>query len=513
MKKINILFGLLVGTLTFTSCSDSFLEQDDPIKQSANEYYKDSTHVVQSIIAAYSPTEWNDWNGYQYSPQNVMSEIMGDDFFVGGSGPGDNKFWHLMANYESTPTECLTGIWTNMFTGVKRCNDAVKYIEEFKENVTEKTYKSWNAEARVLRAYYYIWLWKFYGNIPYFTVNTTSGYSYPQLPAAEIYENVIADLEEVIALNVLPMEWDEDNLGRVSQAMAYMLYADYVMYQNDASRYSKALGYMKDIINDSHYGLHSDYKELFESAGEWCEETIFEVNYSDDKTFRGWGHDDAIYAGGTVVPRLCSAPMAIAAIGANDGWGFAPVRPSTYEMFARNDVRRDVSILDVRPYTEGNPDFQPRYQNTGFWMGKNYAYAVNCERSTGDQQLNYNYNLRVYRYAETLLNAAELLVRTNGDLALAKSYITKVRQRAGLVSEVEPTLDNIIQERHLEFVSEGKRYWDLVRTDKASTVLVAEPDVPNSERTNSWNKEKNMYLPIPYTEMAADPNLVQNPGY
>ena len=96
---------------------------------------------------------------------------------------------------------------------------------------------------------------------------------------------------------------------------------------------------------------------------------------------------------------------------------------------------------------------------------------------------------------------------------MAKSYITKVRQRAGLVSEVEPTLDNIIQERHLEFVSEGKRYWDLVRTDKASTVLVAEPDVPNSERTNSWNKEKNMYLPIPYTEMAADPNLVQNPGY
>ena len=135
MKKINILFGLLAGTLVFTSCSDSFLEQDDPIKQSANEYYKDSTHVVQSIIAAYSPTEWNDWNGYQYSPQNVMSEIMGDDFFVGGSGPGDNKFWHLMANYESTPTECMTGIWTNMFTGVKRCNDAVKYIEEFKERL------------------------------------------------------------------------------------------------------------------------------------------------------------------------------------------------------------------------------------------------------------------------------------------------------------------------------------------------------------------------------------------
>ena len=37
---------------------------------------------------------------------------------------------------------------------------------------------------------------------------------------------------------------------------------------------------------------------------------------------------------------------------------------------------------------------------------------------------------------------------------------------------MEPTIDNIINERRLEFVGEGKRYWDLIRTDKAASVLV-----------------------------------------
>lgn len=524
MRKINILsIGLLTAAMTLIGCSDSFLEVESKTQQTAEEYYSNPEVMIQSIVAAYSPCEWNDWNGSQYAPQNLMSEIMGDDFYVGGSGPGDNKFWHLMSNYESTPNECLTGIWSNMYSGVKRCNDALQYIEAAKEKLSETEYKALNAEARVLRAYYYVWLWKFWGNIPFFTENVTSGFTYPQLSADEVYANIVADLEGAISAKALPMYWDEDNLGRMSQAAAYMIYADYVMYQKDQGRYQQALTYMKEIINDNHYDLHADYKELFESAGEWCEETVFEVNYSDDKTFRGWGSGDAIFAGGTVVPRLCSAPIAIKEIGANDGWGFAPIKQATYDMFQAGDVRRDVCILDVRPYTEvsrnGNDvvykdGFSPRYQNTGYWMGKNYAYAVNCERSTGDKQLNYNYNLRVYRFAETLLNAAELSLLTGGDAAGdAKTWLNRVRTRAGLNNMDKATIENILDERHHEFVSEGKRYWDLVRTGNAATVLRADADKdPLSERTNNWTEAKK-YLPIPYTELAADPNLVQNPGY
>ena len=349
--KHNILYiGFLGAAMMLTSCSEDFLEVKSHTQEYADEYYKDADHISQSLVAAYSPLEWNDWNGVQYCPQNIMSDIMADDIWPGGASRTDNQFWHLMANYEAIPTNTMTGLWSNMYSGVKRCNDLLQYAETSRDNLTDEQYNSWTAQARVLRAYYYNLLWKFYGNIPYYTVNPTGDYHAPQLTADSVYANVITDLEGAINLNALPMYWDEDNLGRVSQAMAYMLYAEMVMYQNDQTRYSKALAYMKNIINDSHYGLVDDYASIWTSDGEWSKESIFEVNYTDDKSFRGWGTGDAIIAGGTVLPRVISVPGGIADLGVDDGWGFAPVRTSAYNMYVSNDTRRDASILDVRAY-------------------------------------------------------------------------------------------------------------------------------------------------------------------
>ena len=120
--------------------------------------------------------------------------------------------------------------------------------------------------------------------------------------------------------------------------------------------------------------------------------------------------------------------------------------------------------------------------------------------------LNYNNNLRVYRFAETLLNAAELLVLTNGDNEEAARYVNRVRNRAGLNSLSTVTQDVIINERDLEFLGEGKRYFDLVRTGKASSVLV--PD-SYGYRTNTWSQKKK-YIPIAQAELDSDPSLVQN---
>lgn len=120
--------------------------------------------------------------------------------------------------------------------------------------------------------------------------------------------------------------------------------------------------------------------------------------------------------------------------------------------------------------------------------------------------MNYNNNFRIYRFSETLLNAAELIARNAGS-GDAKEYLDRVRKRAGLITELEPTVDNIIEERHLEFVGEGKRYWDLVRTGKASTVLV--PD-EYGYRTNTWSVNKK-YLPIPQSAIdSAQGSLTQN---
>ena len=127
--------------------------------------------------------------------------------------------------------------------------------------------------------------------------------------------------------------------------------------------------------------------------------------------------------------------------------------------------------------------------------------------------MNYNNNKRIYRYAETLLNAAELLILTGGSAAEAAGYVNEVRNRAGLGNLTSVTIDDIFNERHLEFCGEGKRYFDLVRaegipgiTQKASNVLV--PD-SYGYRTNSWTPSKK-YIPLAQSELDADPTLVQN---
>lgn len=271
MKKKSI-YCLLAAAIVLTGCKDDFLEVESYTQFDGETYYSDSTHIFQALVAAYSPLEWNDWNGAEYNPQNIMSDIMADDVWPGGASAMDNQYWHLMMNYEAQPLKCMAGLWSNMYTGIKRCNDLLSYAKTAHSSegrargfeLSDHAYSQWTVEARVLRAYYYNMLWKFYGNIPFYDQNvTTPPYFATQLTADQVYDNVIQDLESAIAADVLPMRWTGDDLGRVSQAMAYMLYAEMVMYQNDAARFPKALTFMRDIIADITYDLHGDYSDLW----------------------------------------------------------------------------------------------------------------------------------------------------------------------------------------------------------------------------------------------------------
>lgn len=510
MKTIKIFSGLLLAvSVVATGCSDDFLEVTPPTQNPIEEYYTTEDHVYEALVAAYDPLHWPDWDGSQYNPVNIMSDIMADDIWVGGSDRTDNQFWHLMMNFEANPENCMSSLWSCEFSGVKRCNDVLTYIGWAAGNISDGNKASWAAQARVLRAYYYCNLWKFWGNIPFYMENLEFPYLAGQKSADDVYEAVITDLEDVINAGALPMRWEdsgaESNVGKVSQAMAYMLYADMVMYQNDESRYAKALQYMQEIINDPSYDLLDSYSAIFEETGEWSKESVFEINYKSQNAVRSY--NSPLVAGGTCLPRLIT-PYGYSANagdteGIDQGWGFAPVRLETYQRYADGDERRDVTCFDANAHGT----YERRYQDTGYFLGKYIARTANLEGQLADGDLNFNNNLRVYRYAETLLNAAELLVRTGGDTGLASRYLNRVHSRAGLTDYVEPTIDNIIFERQLEFVGEGKRYWDLVRTGKAATTLV--PD-RYGYRTNTWSESKK-YLPIPQAEIdAAQGTLTQN---
>ncbi|MCM1067792.1 MAG: RagB/SusD family nutrient uptake outer membrane protein [Muribaculaceae bacterium] len=497
---------IALGTLAMaaTACGDDFLDVKSPTQTSAEEYFSTKDHVEEAVVAAYDPLQWTDWGIGEYAPFILMGDIMADDLWVGGSDKNDNQNWHLMANYEATPLKVITSIWVEAFSGIKRCNDVLQYIDNGITDATQADINSWTAQVKVLRAFYANWLWKFYGNVPYFTVNLTEPYLAEQITADELYEHMIKDVEDAIALSALPFRSPDAEAGRVTTAMAYMLYAELAMYQRDTARYPTALKYMKEIITSPDYDLVPDYGTIFKEAGEWCKESIWEINYISENAIRDWGAP--LNAGGTVLPTLISPNnWPGGQDGHNTGWGFCPLRLETYEMFSADDARRDATCWDVRPF---DGTYNKRYQDFGFFLEKYAAQENGNAGQKASGELNYNNNWRIYRYSETLLNAAELIITTGGSAAEAKGYLNDVRARAGLRTQLDPTLDNILEERHLEFVGEGKRYWDLIRTDKAATKLV--PD-EYGYRTNTWSINKK-HLPIPQSEIdKAQGTLTQNP--
>lgn len=502
-SKIYIAATLVAGGMGLSSCSDSFLDVVSPTQQPIEEYFTTDAHIQEAVVAAYDPLHWTDWAMNEYNPLLLMSDIMADDLWVGGSDKNDNANWHRMMNFEAAPNAVIAGLWTDAYSGVKRCNDVLYYMNNLEiSDLTEDNAKYYEAQVRALRVYYYSWLWKFWGNVVYFEENFEGApYLGTQYTADEVYGFMIADLEACIALDKLPMKADEPSLGRVTKAFAYMLYAELVMYQNDETRYGKALDYMKEIINSGMYDLNPDYTTIFRPEGEWTSESIYEVNYTDDNAVRSWS--GPLNAGGTVLPTLISpSGWPSGADGHDDGWGFCPVRQETYDRYAAGDVRRDATCWNAGAVGES---YNLRYQDTGLFLEKYAAHTGDNARQKADAQLNWNNNLRIYRYSETLLNAAELILRGAGS-GDAQGYLDRVRARAGVAS-IPATIDNVIEERHLEFVGEGKRYWDLIRTGKAASVLV--PD-EYGYRTNSWSPSKK-YLPIPQSEIdKARGTLTQN---
>ena len=494
--------------MTASSCGEDWLGVQSHDKIYIQEYYNTPDRIKEALVAAYDPLQWFDYGLGTYNPIPMIYELMADDFYPGGSNNKDMEVWHLMFNYESISTNTPSTVWTGCYSGINRSNCVAQYMPNV-VGIDEDTKNLYLAEAEVLRTYYYVQLWKLWGNIPYYEENLPFPYICPQSTADEVYEKMVATLAEVIDSNVLPMRGTSE-IGHFTQAAAMMLYADIVMYQNKNQEHKqKALDYMEAIIASPEYSLVSsaDLVNMWEPAGEWSSESIFEINYTDKDASRSW--DNPLASGGTALPQILGARnLAGSAKYMNtDCYGFFPMTTMSAEAFEEGDLRKDVTIY--RPDSEG-ATYEARYQDTGNFIAKYSPRADgNALRIGGDAQLNFNNNLRIYRYAETLLNAAELIaIHGCQGTGSADSYLNEVRSRAGLGS-VSATAESILQERHVEFMGEGKRYWDLVRFGQAASVLTPAND-KGGYRTNSW-KESKKYLPIPQSEIdAAQGTLTQN---
>lgn len=496
MKK-NILYmsflSLFLGCSIFTSCTDSFLDNSSTEQQEAGKPATEKA-IKSNLTGAYQILLFDSYADNNYNSIVLMSDLRSDDIYKGGGDLTDQALLYKLSQFTSNSRETVQGLWSIYYNGLTRSNNLLLACKNAVD-VKDEELAKYKAEGHFLRAFYMHNLWKFFGNVVYFEEPLNDPYIAPQYDADEIYKIIMKDIEAAEKDKALAMNTTGDATyqSRASHAALLMLKARVVLYQKDTSRYAEITKDMAEIIKSQEFDLFDDFAAMWRNENEFCRESIFEANHlPEGKT---WGSGWQGY--GTNLPAFISPnELKDPNNEFKSGWGFAPVRKETYQIFEAGDTRREGSI---NAWPKGT--YNSRFQDTGYFLAK-YAARVGYNPEPGDVDLNYSNNLRIFRYAETLLNYAEL-IKIHGQAEVggvtAQWCLDQIRLRAfGTNKSIPATADNIKLERRREFVGEGMRFWDLVRWGDAERVLSEDISAFSSSRTfHNWMK----HVPIPQTEI------------
>lgn len=542
MKAKGIYMGwLLIGMMGLTACDNSFLDVKSTSADLLEDYYVSEEQIFKTLVGAYDPLQWTDYYG-GYNQFMFLSDLRGDDIYVGGDKGSDN-FFHQMQRYQMMAIDAPQSLWECMYTGVQRCNTVIDNLPKATD-IDPALAERYEAEARYLRAWYYHWLWKFWGNIPYYDHVLEAPYHAKQQPADSIYVHILADLDYCCEKSNLSGSYRlmdrpaENEWGRVTIFAARMLRARVVLYQNDEARFEQVYNDMDAIKKSQQFMLCEDYNRIWLGEYEFVtnpdmmnkSESIWEINHRSESGSWSWPQGGE----GTIYPKFIGINGLDGDPEFADGWGFGPIRKQAYLLYDEKDQRREGSIIDISARKQMLQDslgvtitWAERANHTGYY-NKKYTARKGYNDCPYDPELNFNNNIRVFRYSECLLNLAEVSLR-KGWKNVAQTNLNLVRKRAfpeedykaGSAHYVTVSMEAIMEERRLEFMAEGHRFWDLVRwshaTDVApcdiAAILSGTDEIGNYSRI--WN-DNWKYLPIPALEIdrteGAD-KLIQNPGY
>ena len=490
--KLKRFFAIAIVAFMPLSCSDEFLDVDS-FEEDSENFFNTEQDYQNALIAAYDLL--------QSTYINVMlGEIASDNTLAGGESATDVPGIQEIDDMVHTPlNQQLQDMWGWMFSGVNRAN----YILEFKEKTDFAGKNVIIAEATFLRAYYYFELVKWFGDVP-LSVDRRLLFGdqdvVERTPVAEVYAQIEQDL--LFAIDNLPEV--QSQTGRATRGAAQALLGKAYLYQD---KFTEAANVLNDLINSGTYDLLADYSTMFENDNENNIESVFEVQYTD---IEGAGFGCLQCSEGNVAVgfngiRNYAGPLF------ESGFSFNVPVQEAYDAFEDGDLRRDIAILDINSWAEANQDFASGagisfvegFEHTGYYNRK--YIARQGDLNTGDANLTNPNNYRAIRFADVLLMAAEALNRGGINEALAQTYLNRVRTRAGLadVMATGSTLtDAIYQERRVELVGEGHRFFDLVRTGRAATEI------------DGFQTGKHELFPIPAIEIELAGNRwAQNPGY
>jgi hypothetical protein len=492
--------------------------------------FKTEAEILAGVAGVYASLRATEWVGY-ITLQDLTTDVSivptrGSDWY-------DNGRWleihrQTWTANSGSALDDMNGAWNNLFSGIAKANLMIDVVTKAGGTNGPRTL----AELRTLRAWFYYMLMDMFGGAPPLVTTTELG-ARPSSTRTELFNFIDTELTASIA--DLPTTWPADGYGRVTKGAARAILAS--LYLNagvfnrntgvNATAYNSctiaisggrtgcqaAIDMANAVISSGTYTLNPTWANNFSTTNGNSPENIFVIVYTAEGSNLGmcWPWRTLHYA----------------QLNAGGGpWnGFATLA-ETYAQFDATDERRGMWLEGPQKSFDTGLFVNDRTGNPLVFTANipdadaaNEAHGVRFNKfpplpsATGGCGMPNDFPY--FRLSEMYLIKAEAL-NEQGNTAAATAEIATVHNLRNAANPVPAGMtqaqmrDYILRERVLEFAGEGKRRTDMVRHGKflnqwSTTMLHG--------KTSKASEPHRILFPVPSTQLGANPQLVQNPGY
>ena len=273
-KNILLTGALSVAAISFQSCGDDWLDLK-PEGRPVGDEVTVGGYEAQAFGLYASLREQGGVSDFTYVWTHC---IRADDNEKGSSASDAASDGNVFNNFAySAANGHIKNNWNGHYKIIFDANELINVGTE-SGDVSEGTAIN-IAEAKVIRAFCYFELRRDYGEVPVNlkTIVNPPDEIAPKNTVAEVDAQIIKDLIE--ARDILPAQWPNAYLGRVTRGLANTLLATLYLYQKD---YAKSLQYAETVINSNVYMLNPFYDTEFTKDGNNSTESILEVQKTYD---------------------------------------------------------------------------------------------------------------------------------------------------------------------------------------------------------------------------------------
>ena len=566
----NKLIILLLATLTgLAACKEDFIETTDPNSLTTSTFPTTKDHLNLMLNGLYANQHAFGLFGHNLPGKNLYSFDHTQDMSWIAF-----QYWNDQHQNNTKPNNVfMEETWRDTWKGVQRSNALLAGLETFRQQSARPDdaadLQLIEGQARFLRAWFYYYLINFWGEsfitnggggdrlgVPIITgvANELAITQQPRATVRQVWDFIISDLQAAETLLGNKTGSGNDQYRAGIWSVKGFLGKAYVYTQE----WTNARTYLKDVVDNSGKSLltFDTYKDMFNGKNEFNTESIVEINFNVDRT--GWGAwGDQSTGSGT---GMIIGPCFVNDKGGTDGSGWSNVFPHDKNLtrFGFNEPvptdKTNPAYLTRSRLLKATKQVDPRlwvaclqpYADSMTADGKQRAIApykdvpatfhawsfrkyVNLEGTEYAVNVNNGSNFHWLRLADVYLLYAEALSQS-GDNATALEYINKVKRRAyslpvNAVSAVDyknltdatessdPVLraDPLKYERWAELFGEGSWWFDVCRWK----IGAQEANYYQAVRGGAinWSDGRSYAQPIPQSEIEANSQMRQNPGY